>query len=388
MVFCGYPNDTALTRGAFLHACGSSEWSKMKGDFVKHFWLGLFSVFAASAAFFVALGASELQASPVDLLEMPTTGIGAAPGNYATGAGITVVNPSSGVWNGSYTSLSTAGITNDFFVASNPNGGVDAYNFVGGVGYGKYPQVWAGTYTAIDSDPGMDYLWFGARPASAGGGVDAFYPYAGQYVTDHDWTGTTYVGLAAHGTASLSGLPQHMDMAAIKPAGGVDLLYYAPGSGYVTYTPANVAGHSNWWSGTYVSITADPAQAYRYYAAKPGGGVDLLTFDGTNFNTTSPAGWSGTYIDVEAMDTNASTTTDILAGVKAGGGVDVLYYSAATGYVTYSNVWSGKYSYITSDPQYTDAYYAIPAPVPEPSMLVLLAAGLFGMLCYAWRKRK
>ena len=353
---------------------------------MKRVWLALFLVFAAAVVFSTALSASRLQASPINLLEMPTTGLGAAPGNYATGAGITVVNPSSGVWNGSYTCISTAGITNDYFVSNPSSGGVEAYKFVGGVGYGKYSTGWTGTYTVMDSDPGLDYLWFGAKPASAGGGVDAFYYYNSTYVTDHDWTGTTYVGLAAHGTASVSGLSQHMDMAAIKPGGGVDLLYYAPGSGYVTYTPANVPGHSDWWTGTYVSITADPVQSNRYYAAKPGGGVDLLYFDGSAFQTVSPAGWSGKYIDVEAMDTNALTSTDILAGVKAGGGVDVLKWTAAGGYVTYSNVWSGNYSYITSDPKYTDAYYAIPAP--EPSTLALLATGLAGLLCYAWRKRK
>jgi hypothetical protein len=35
-----------------------------------------------------------------------------------------------------------------------------------------------------------------------------------------------------------------------------------------------------------------------------------------------------------------------------------------------------------------DNVHFIVAPVPEPSTLVLLSAGLFGLLAYAWRKRK
>lgn len=35
-----------------------------------------------------------------------------------------------------------------------------------------------------------------------------------------------------------------------------------------------------------------------------------------------------------------------------------------------------------------DSVSLAPAPVPEPSTLVLLSAGLLGLLAYAWRKRK
>ncbi|MCD4728661.1 MAG: PEP-CTERM sorting domain-containing protein [Pirellulales bacterium] len=37
-------------------------------------------------------------------------------------------------------------------------------------------------------------------------------------------------------------------------------------------------------------------------------------------------------------------------------------------------------------PAWIDNY--VLAKIPEPGTLVLLATGLIGLLCYAWRKRK
>jgi hypothetical protein len=62
---------------------------------------------------------------------------------------------------------------------------------------------------------------------------------------------------------------------------------------------------------------------------------------------------------------------------------DMLFYSAALSSTDRNNV--GYYlaqKYGISNSTYVGTY------VPEPSSLVLLAAGLLGLLCYAWRKRK
>jgi hypothetical protein len=81
----------------------------------------------------------------------------------------------------------------------------------------------------------------------------------------------------------------------------------------------------------------------------PGASVIALTVDGTLVGTTDPieVGWSNPVFTFGAMYRQGDTSG--------------------------SNVWD---------------YVNINAPVPEPSALALLASGLLGLLCYAWRKRR
>jgi len=48
--------------------------------------------------------------------------------------------------------------------------------------------------------------------------------------------------------------------------------------------------------------------------------------------------------------------------------------------------WQGEVSFSNIGP--ANLSFSILNPVPEPSTLALLASGLVGLLCYAWRKRK
>ena len=53
-------------------------------------------------------------------------------------------------------------------------------------------------------------------------------------------------------------------------------------------------------------------------------------------------------------------------------------------------IWSGTCSYLTfgGDGASTNPISTTFVIVPEPSTLALLGCGLFGLLAYAWRKRK
>jgi hypothetical protein len=58
-------------------------------------------------------------------------------------------------------------------------------------------------------------------------------------------------------------------------------------------------------------------------------------------------------------------------------------------WLMYTSIYDGCTTGTLGDGSRVEVTYSYtPAPIPEPSTLVLLAAGLFGLLCYAWRKRK
>jgi len=67
-----------------------------------------------------------------------------------------------------------------------------------------------------------------------------------------------------------------------------------------------------------------------------------------------------------------------------------LYVGTGAG-VTFAGSWSngtnpnGGWGFNLS--QSMGGSFTIP-PIPEPSTLLLLASGLVGLLCYAWRKRR
>jgi len=75
-----------------------------------------------------------------------------------------------------------------------------------------------------------------------------------------------------------------------------------------------------------------------------------------------------------------------------GGDVDyyngVLYVSSDNGIFKYDSGANTYSTWISFTGGYTLGHYTEFSAVPEPGTLALLAAGLVGLFCYAWRKRK
>ena len=101
-----------------------------------------------------------------------------------------------------------------------------------------------------------------------------------------------------------------------------------------------------------------------------------VTYDGANMTM---------YVDgvqkATAAKTLAATSAAIYVGNPSAWGVNTTF----TPKVANFSVWSGaatqdQVTYLDGNPQ--------ASVIPEPGTLALLAMGLIGLLCYAWRKRK
>jgi len=188
---------------------------------------------------------------------------------------------------------------------------------------------------------------FAADSATAGSYSVAILT-SGSSFTPAGWSNLayTYVGLAA--TQNTSNTDTRM--MGIRQDGGVDILYRFTGDGSYNIYP--VPGITT----VYSSITADRVTGDRFYAGKPGGGVDVLYPDGASILVDSPSAWNQTYAALAA--TQPGGVTDYRVGAAGAAGVDTLFYFGGWG--TYDDPnWTNSYTSLTTDQTtHQDYYYA------------------------------
>jgi len=182
-------------------------------------------------------------------------------------------------------------------------------------------------------------------PPTAGSSVAILT--SGSSFTPAGWSNLaqTYVGLAAtKNTANTD-----TRMMGIRQDGGVDILYRLTDDGSYNIYP--VPGITT----VYSSITADRVTGDRFYAGKPGGGVDVLYADGASILVDSPSEWNQTYAALAA--TQPGGVTDYRVGAAGAAGVDTLFYLG--GWATYDVPgWTTSYTSLTADQTLQDYYYA------------------------------
>jgi hypothetical protein len=179
---------------------------------------------------------------------------------------------------------------------------------------------------------------------------------SGSSVTPAGWSNLAwnYVGLAA--TKNTGNTDSRM--AGIRQGGGVDILYRFNDDGnYYIYPMPGITR-------TYSSITADRVTGDRFYASKPGGGVDVISAVGGGSYVATQV-WSGTYGALAASKPqDPPTTTDrVWATLPTAGPADILfYYQEAFGTYTEPSTITNpltSWSALTTDPvTYPDYVYA------------------------------
>ena len=103
--------------------------------------------------------------------------------------------------------------------------------------------------------------------------------------------------------------------------------------------------------------------------------------------TNTSAGYANWAAYIDGAFATASSENPLPTITQLGTALYIGGYNGDNGFAGGIDEFSVFNGALTSD-QIAGLYSAAVTPVPEPSTLALLAGGLFGLLAYAWRKRK
>jgi hypothetical protein len=177
----------------------------------------------------------------------------------------------------------------------------------------------------------------------------------------------------------------------------------APGGGTI-FAQSSATDH--WLGMTNASATTGKVSQFDldlFVQSGAGGGnsgVDLMTFTDTSYSNRGfdiffMGDGTISYYDGSSHAVAGTFTTNQWNHVTVKADYGLHTFTASIGSLAFSGTTTGttnSYGYLNiygSDRFFDNLLVRVdPNPVPEPSSLVLLVAGVSGLLAYAWRKRK